>query len=216
MGMRINLKDILKEEDLQRFVLKTYNKGIPIYREQENPKGLYFIKEGLVSLTQSNSSGVESLLRVFPAGSFFGHRSFLAEEPYHATSTPLKKSEIYFIPNDEARLLLEKYPNLVLGFAQTLARDLKVAENRFMDLVGKRAFCRVTEAIIFLKHKNESFPWTRREIGEYSGVKTETVSRVLTELEESGYIEKEGRQIILKNEDELLERVSQKILEREQ
>lgn len=213
--MEIDLSTILQEEDFAKFVLKTFNKGIPIYREMDNPKGIYFIKSGLVSLTQTNTNGVESLLRVFPSGHFFGHRSFLAEEPYHATTTPLKKSEIYFIPEEEAHLLLKKYPHLLYGFAQTLAKDLKIAENRLMDIVGKRAFCRVSEALIFLKHKNENFPWTRREIGEYSGVKTETVSRVLSELEEAGYITKDGRKIILNNEDELMDKVSRKVLERE-
>lgn len=205
--MDIELDKILSPEDLERFVLKTYEKGQIVYAEDEAPKGIYLIKKGLISLTQITPNGSESLLRVFSTGSFFGHRSFLAEECYHGTTTTLKKSEIYFIPEDIAKDLFHKYPQLVLGLAKILARDLKVAENRFRDLVGKRAFCRVAEALIFLKHKNEDFPWTRREIGEYSGVKTETVSRILSELEDLNHIKKDGRQIILLDEEELIKKI---------
>lgn len=197
--------DFLSEDEKKLVVRREVRKGDVLYREGEQPRGLYYVCKGLFGLTLLSESGAESLVRIFPACSYLGHRSFLAEENYHATAQALKKSEIIFFPKDIAHKILLEQPNVLLGIARLLAFDLKVAETRLNDMVGKRAFARVAEALIFLKHKNEEFPWTRREIGEFCGVKTETVSRVLSELEDQGHINKEGRLIKIVNEEALLE-----------
>ena len=197
--------ELLGEEQKSKLIKRQLKKGDALYNEGETPQGLYFVSSGLLGLTRLSENGAESLLRVFPAKSYLGHRSYLASEPYHATAQALMASEVLFVPKEIARDLLINQPELLLSISIQLATDLKVAETRLNDMVGKRAFCRVTEALVFLKHKNEDFPWTRREIGEFSGVKTETVSRVLSELEELGHIKKEGRQILIKDEEALLQ-----------
>lgn len=200
---------LLSEEQRKSVVHREVKKGDVLYREGEQARGIYYVCKGLFGLTRISENGTESLLRVFPSCSYLGHRSFLAEEPYHASAQALKNSEVFFIPHDIAAKLLLSCPELLMVLSRLMAKDLKIAETRLNDMVGKRAFCRVTEALIFLKHKNEDFAWTRREIGEFSGVKTETVSRILSELEDLGHIKKEGRQINILNEDALLEAIQQ-------
>lgn len=197
--------DFLSDDEKKLVVRRQVRKGDVIYREGEEPRGLYYVCKGLFGLTLLSESGAESLVRIFPACSYLGHRSFLAEENYHATAQALKNSEIIFFPKDTAHKILMEQPDVLLGIARLMAVDLKIAETRLNDMVGKRAYARVAEALIFLKHKNEEFPWTRREIGEFCGVKTETVSRVLSELEEQGHIKKEGRLIKIVNEEALID-----------
>ncbi len=197
--------DFLTEDEKKSVLRREVKKGDVLYREGESPRGLYYVCKGLFGLTLLSENGAESLVRVFPNCSYLGHRSFLAEENYHATAQALKNSEVIFFPKEIALKLFQKNPDVLLAIARLMAVDLKVAETRLNDMVGKRAFARVAEALIFLKHKNEEFPWTRREIGEFCGVKTETVSRVLSELEDQGHIKKEGRLIKITNEEALLE-----------
>jgi CRP-like cAMP-binding protein len=197
--------DFLSEEEKKTVLRREVKKGDVLYREGESPRGLYYVCSGLFGLTLLSENGAESLVRVFPSCSYLGHRSLLADENYHATAQALKTSEVIFFPKEIALKLFKQNPNVLLAIARLMAIDLKNAENRLNDMVGKRAFARVAEALIFLKHKNEEFPWTRREIGEFCGVKTETVSRVLSELEDQGHIKKEGRLIKIINEAALLE-----------
>lgn len=194
----------LDEEQKKSVVTKHLKKGEYLYHEGESPHGLYFLNSGLLGLTMLSETGVESLLRVFPEGSFCGHRSFLASENYHASAVALRKSEVHFIEASLANKILKTNQQLLYFFCQSLAKDLKIAESRFNDMVGKRAYQRVVDALVFLKNKNKDFPWTRREIGEFSGVKMETVSRILGELEDKGLIEKEGRSITIIDEERLL------------
>ena len=70
--------------------------------------------------------------------------------------------------------------------------------------MSKRVSGRIIESLIFLKNRYPAHHWTRREIGEYCGAKTETVSRVLGDLERSKVIEKVGRDILILDEYAML------------
>ncbi len=196
--------DILTSGQKESLKLKHLKKGDILYREGDQPHGLYFLQKGLLGLTMLSESGAESLVRIFPEQSFCGHRSLIAQEEYHASAVALKACEILFIEAQAANKLLLENNELLMFFSRCLARDLKIAESRFNDMIGKRAYQRVVDSIVFLKHKNSQFPWTRREIGEFCGVKMETVSRILSELEENGLIKKEGRSIKIIDEAKLL------------
>ncbi len=201
----LNLKELLTEEQRKRLVSKTYKVGETVYREGEFPRGMYFLKSGILALTYISENGTESLLRIFTNCCIFGHRSFLAHGEYHASATVLKEAEILFIDESLSQEILAKNHEFVLRLAKNLAIDLKNAENRLRDMVGKRASQRVVETLIYLKHQTPDFPWTRREIGEFCGVKTETVSRALGDLENKGLIAREGRSIEIIDEAKLIE-----------
>lgn len=199
-----SLITLLSEEQRKKTLRKTIKKGKLLYRAGEVPKGFFYVEKGLFGLTIISENGVESLVRIFTPKSYLGHRSFLAEDIYHASALALKDSEVLFFPNEWIDSLFSQHPQILLAMSKRLAKDLKEAEMRLNDMVGKRAFNRVAEALLFLKNQNEEFPWTRKDIGEFCGVKTETVSRVLRDLEENNLIKKEGRLIEIINEDALI------------
>ncbi len=201
----LNLKELLSEEQRKRLVSKNYKVGEVVYREGESPRGMYFIKSGILALTYISENGTESLLRIFTNCCIFGHRTYLSQGAYHATATVLKEAEILFIDDSLSQEILKTNNEFLLRMAKNLAIDLKNAENRLRDMVGKRASQRVVETLIFLKHQTPDFPWTRREIGEFCGVKTETVSRALSDLESKGLIAREGRSISIVDEAKLIE-----------
>jgi len=200
----LNLKECLTEDQRRRLVSKTYKVGETLYREGESPRGMYFLKNGILALTYISENGTESLLRVFTNCCILGHRSFLCHDNYHASATVLKESEILFIDESLSNEILEENHKLVLSMSRNLAIDLKNAENRLRDMMGKRASQRVIETLIFLKHQTPDFSWTRREIGEFCGVKTETVSRALSDLESKGFIHRQGRSIEIIDEEKLI------------
>ena len=86
-----------------------------------------------------------------------------------------------------------------------MARDLGHAELRMAGLLDKTVHKRVAESLLYLKLKHPNYTWSRREVAEYSGSTTETVSRVMTSLEGKNLIKKEGRDFIILDEQGLLE-----------
>lgn len=182
----------------------SFNQGTTIYNEGENARGLYFIKEGLVSLITLSETGVETLLRLFSPCTFMGHRSLLAEDTYHASAVALKNTKILFLDSEEAKNLVFNDTELMRHFLHLMAKDLRRAELRIKDSMSKRVSGRIIESLVFLKNRYPAHQWTRREIGEYCGAKTETVSRVLGELERHKVIEKVGRDILILDENAML------------
>lgn len=206
---KINLHDYITADTKNSFEARSFSAHSVIHKQGEHPSGIFFITDGLVGLTYQSKNGAESLLRIFTSQSFLGHRSLFSDEPYHATATTLHETRALFIPKEKAMEMLLTNRDLLIAFIQLLSRDLKNSEIRFRDMIGKRVESRVIEALFFLKKRHPDYNWTRREIGEFCGAKTETVSRVLTKLEKEGHIIKEGRKIHFRDEQEFLKLFSE-------
>ena len=179
-------------------------KGNVIYSKGDKSGGLYYVKKGLVGLINLSPNGNESLLRIFGQKFFFGYRSLFPKENYHATTIALTDVKLIYFPFKDVEDILQQFPEVMLHLAKVLSRDLRIAEERFNDITGKRVISRIIESLIFLKHRYPDYQWTRREIGEFCGAKTETVTRALSQLEKEGFIQKEGREIHVVNPLELL------------
>lgn len=184
--------------------IKKYKKGDILFNKGKSIKQLTYTLNGIVGLVNLSPNGHESLLRVFGEKFFVGYRSFLVNEDYHASAVALTDVELLTFPFLSAEEVLANAPELFLHISRMLARDLRIAEERLNDITGKRVISRIIETLIFLKQRHPTYQWTRREIGEFCGAKTETVTRALTRLEKEGLIRKEGREIILADIQSLL------------
>ncbi|MCB9063019.1 MAG: Crp/Fnr family transcriptional regulator [Halobacteriovoraceae bacterium] len=185
-------------------IVKTYKKGQIIYHEGSKPEGLYCITSGIVGLVNILPNGEESLLRVFGPNNFFGHRTMLANETYHSTTIALDETRLCFVSKERFYEIIHKQPDILLKMTEILAKELKAAELRLRDSTGKKAQTRIIESLVYLKTKHPNHRWTRKEIGEYSGTKTETVARVLSLLEKENLIKKIGRNILIESTEDLL------------
>lgn len=184
---------------------KQLKRGDIVYNMGDQPHELYFVESGLVGLFHIAESGKETFLRVFVKGSVFGHRSYFAEAPYHATAMALETTKLCVVTSEECKKICEEHPNLQQNMLKKLAKELGEAELRLAGLTDKSANSRITESLIYLKYKNPDHIWTRKEIAEFSGSTFETVARVMTKLSQKGFIEKVGRDYNILNVDKLIE-----------
>lgn len=194
----------LSDHILAKGTAKKFKKGETLFHKGDASRHLIYVHQGILGLVNLAPNGHESLLRVLGQQYFLGYRSFLVGESYHATAISLSDGELLVFPYQSAEELQEELPSLFMHLTRTLARDLRLAEERLNDITGKRVVSRIIETLIFLKQRHPQYQWTRREIGEFCGAKTETVTRALTRLEKEGLIHKEGRDIHLKDIELLL------------
>lgn len=201
--------DLIKDIAPLSLTQKTFEAGVTIYSQGDMPNSIYYIRKGLVGLTSISLNGSESLLRVFGKGFLFGHRALISDDIYHANSHTLCKTQVYLISKEEFNKLISSNPKAAILIAKILANELRRSELRLRDMSGKKVMGRIIEAIIFLKGRYPDYQWTRREIGEFSGAKTETVSRAITKLQELGHLYKEGRSLHIKDPIELISLVDE-------
>lgn len=176
-----------------------------IYRQGDWPKGIYFLKSGLVGLVSVGLSGKEHLLRLFKPGQYFGHRSFFAKELYHASSICLDPCSIDFVAEACIHRLLKVQPELHMNVIQTLARELRVSEEARMSLSEKDVLARTAEALIYLEKISTDHHWTRKELADLLDSTPPTIVRTLQKLQGHGLITPDGKDYKIADYDGLMD-----------
>lgn len=194
--LKIETRNLFETES-QSLVFK---RGESVYTQGENPKGLYFVKAGLVGLTLlSANSGKEHLLRFFRGGQFFGHRALFSDEGYHGSAVALELTSLSFIPRAIVLAAIEKDKSLLLDVVRVLAQELRRSETQHVMILENEIKVRVAQSLIYLKELHPEHSWTRQEIANFCASTVSTVIKALAELEAEGYILQEGRNILIQN-----------------
>ncbi len=193
-----NLSEIFKTA--QEVTLK---KGEILYREGDDPESVYYLESGLVALLRSSVKGQEHILRIFHPGRTVGHRSMVANEPYHATAKCLETSLAKKLGKKDFLQKLEADFSLSLALMQLLSRELRRSEIRRMMNTDADVSTRVASSLLTLKKLYPEHLWTRSEIANFIASRTPTVIKTLGELEKQGLISQEGREIKILDEKRL-------------
>ena len=190
---------------LSDYPTRELKKNETLYQMGDEPTAVYFVIDGLLGLFHLSLEGKETFLRVFGKNSILGHRSFFAQQPYHANAVALTKSKIITIPKSDCDKICASNPNFLKSIVRPISKDLADAELRLAGLKDKTANTRIAESLLFLKYKYPSTVWTRKEIAEYSCSSLESVARLMTKLEEHNIIQKIGRDYSIEDKDALLD-----------
>lgn len=183
-----------------------YKHGQSIFMEGSEPLGLFALQSGLVKLEVNSSEGNSHTLRLVGPGGIIGYRSLFAGEPYKANAIAVEDTELCFIPKTELLDIFAKYPETSLRFMEFICKDLRQAEEKWMDQIDKGAPERVAEAILFLQDHFKDQHWTRKEIAQWAGTTPETVMRTLAQFEREGLIDQSGRRITILKRDKIQEK----------
>lgn len=188
----------------------SFKAGQTIFYAGNEPLGLFTIQSGLVKLEVSTASGSAHTIRLLGAGGTLGYRSLFSDEPYHATAVAIEDCELCFIPKADVFELFRTQPALAMRLLTHISKDLRQAEEKWMDQMTKGASERVAEALIFLQDHFSHQAWTRKEIAQWAGTTPETVIRTLAQFEKDQLIsQSDGRNISIISREKLRERFSQ-------
>jgi CRP-like cAMP-binding protein len=179
-------------------------RGEAVYREGDLPKGIYFLKSGLVGLVIAAPSGKEHLMRFFRQGQFLGHRALFSDEGYHGTAVALEPTELKLVSKATIMTAIEKNPNLLRDVVTVLSKELRRCETHQVMILENQILGRIAQSVIYLKDLHPEHNWTRQEIANFCASTVSTVIKALAELEEMGLIEQSGRTITVLNRDGLI------------
>lgn len=186
-----------------------FKAGQTIFYAGNDPLGLFTIQGGLVKLEVTSPNGAAHTLRMVGPGGVLGYRSLFAQEPYHASAVAVKDCELCFISKTDILEIFKSHPDLTMKLLNHLSKDLRQAEEKWMDQMDKGASERIAEAVLFLNEHFHQQNWTRREIAQWAGTTPETVIRTLAQFEKEGLIDQtDGRNIRIIQKDRLRDRAS--------
>jgi CRP-like cAMP-binding protein len=196
----------------QEKICTSYKKGEAIFKEGARPFGIYCLNSGKIKLVKTGDDGREHIVRLVRPGDPLGYRSLLSGDRYNASAVAIEDCHVCFIPKELFLSILSSDHNLSLEMMRLLSSDLAKAEEHMTHLAQKPVRERVAEALLFIKETygfeednatiNACF--SREDIANIVGTATETVIRLLSELNKEDVIRLSGKKIIVLNMEKLI------------
>lgn len=133
----IALEQLLEDAPLGR--RKRYRKGEDIWRPEDGPDRIYFLRRGQVAVMSGDSEGNEIIMQVIGRGEPFGEPFFCSQENglRHTTGRAVVESEALEIRHADFGRYLRKDADALLGFTFTICvrlSEMKLRQDGYMPL----------------------------------------------------------------------------------
>ena len=167
--------------------------GQSIYREGEPDGFVDVITRGTANLFRLMPDGRRQVLDFLFAGDF----TDLAFSTIYASSVQaITDVTLCRFPGPKLRKLTNAFPDIRRQLLQAMSARLVHAQDHIVLLGRKTAHEKIASFLLMLLSQNKQpnseeiirLPMTRTDIGDYTGLAEETVSRILTQFRKLNYI----------------------------
>jgi CRP-like cAMP-binding protein len=188
------------EQIASHLIERRYPRNTTIVEEGLPGDYMYILRDGRVKVTKLSEDGREKILDFLEAGSFVGEMALLERGPRSASVKTLSPVRVLALSRTDFIALLRKSPDLALAVIQELSRRLRSVNEQASSL----SFQRVKERTMGLLERLAKDPaadgerlvtpsLTHQQIADMVGTSRETVTRVVKDLKESGWLRQEGK-----------------------
>jgi CRP/FNR family transcriptional regulator len=190
---------------------KRLKRGEYLYNAGDPLQCLYPIRTGSFKTCAVTDQGREQVMGFYLRGEVLGLDSI--GRPQHAsTAVAIEDSEVCVVPFAHLEGLCLQNLALQRQFQKSMAREMAMAQNMVLVLGTMVAEERVAYFVLNLAARYEALGYSlsgtelrmsREEIGNFLGLKLETISRALSSLQHKGLIEVERKRIRILDIDNL-------------
>lgn len=176
-----------------------HKKGTVIYEPGAQPKAVYFIKSGEVRMVTVNDDGKEFIQGIFKANQYFGEPALLVNKPYLAYTIVTRDAEIIAVNKEQFFKLLEEERSFSMELIKTLSDRLFYKSMMLEELANEQAEHRITTLISYLfknLEKDAVLDITRQQLADMSGLRVETVIRIVKKLADQKVLKLQRGKII--------------------
>jgi CRP-like cAMP-binding protein len=170
---------------------------------------MYLIQEGQVKITKMSEDGREKILEILGPGDFTGEMALLDREPRSASVKTTTACVLLALSRQDFLGLLKQNHELTLELIRELARRLREADEQIRGLSFERVESRARRLLARLakeKHgtrtdRMATAPITHQQLADLVGTSRETITRVVKELKDEGWLEQEGKRYLVPTAD---------------
>ena len=187
---------------------KKYRKGQTLFSEGDKAAGFYAIITGRTKVYKVSLEGKEQILHIFSGGEFFGEVPMFAGGNYPAHAETLEASRVLFFPREVFVELLTREPSLAMNMLGILSQRLRRFTHLIEDLSLKEVPGRLAAYFLYLSSRrkdsdNFELDITKAQLASFLGTIPETLSRILSRMNQQRLIEVKGRRIRMLDRDAL-------------
>ncbi len=183
-------------------------RGAPIYLPGEPADSVYLLKEGTVRIARLSPNGDTTPMAILDKGDFFGELDVIEGSPRVEMAEAIGEVMLCIWPRERFHAMLQANPALHLEVTKSIGRRLRRIEEKVEDLVFLGATERLENLLRRLAREfGEPHPagtritvsLTHHEMARLIGVSRQTVSETLTALRKRGWLQLDGRRVVLQS-----------------
>ncbi|NCF63231.1 MAG: cyclic nucleotide-binding domain-containing protein [Gammaproteobacteria bacterium] len=192
-----------------------FEPGEMLFSQGEQGNGVYCIKSGLIGLRRIDINGNSALIRLINAGSTVGYRTFLTGKAHINSAEALTSSTLCYVPRPNVEKLLQANPLLGERFLQHFYDDAIDTENDYVRSLTMGMKSRFLHLILVFYerfgYQDENgnavvqLPVKKGEIAELVGVRPESISRLIDQLQTDEIMRFKDRRVEFSDVDRVLQ-----------
>ena len=179
-------------------------RGTAIMHEGDPTDSLYIVMSGRLKVMMGEADGKEVILGIIGPGEFFGEMGLIDDNPRSATVIAIEPCELLAVSKRAFKKCLSENLSLAMAVMRVLVQRLRAADRKIGSLAMLDVYGRVARLLLDMSEnvngqKVVTRRLTKQDIARMIGASREMVSRVMKDLETSGYFEVRGSTIVLRD-----------------
>lgn len=183
---------------------RTYRKGETLYLPGEPSGHLFMLKRGVIKLSRLLPDGRELTLTLLKPGDVFGELEVVGDTPHDAQAVAYEDVLLCVMARRDLLRWMQRKPELSLRITKLTGFRLRTIEHRLERLLFRSAPAKLADLLVELARQFGrrdgsglliDLPLTHQELANLTGSVRETVSGVLAQFRQQGWIVIEHRRI---------------------
>ena len=202
------LGDDVRAQILADAVLRTYDRDQRLFTQGDPANSFFLVDSGSVKLVQSTPDGKEMIVRFIRPGEVIAAVALLPGGRFPVTALAAGPSRVAVWTSGRIRELVQHHAGLQANIMSAMAMHMQDALSQGRELATSRVPQRLAAMLLRLVDRGSTpapdgvlvdQALSREEMAEMIGATLFTVSRILSEWQESGIISTRHKQIVLHN-----------------
>lgn len=190
-----DLDDAMLKDIAGHTRLSEYQRGDVLFWEGDPCEGLFILYQGSAKIFRLSPQGRQYIVRILQEGDTFAEVPAFDMGASPVNVEALETCRVWIIEKAKLQDLLKHHPS----FAQKVLVNFGRMLRGMVRMVSEMAFYQVTHRLARLidleLQRDKSMHWTQEQLAARLGTVREVVARSLKEMERSGAIKMEDRQI---------------------
>jgi len=192
----------------ERGIVRRYRRGTYLFHQGDASPEVFFLLAGRVEISSLSANGHRQLHTTLDRPQFFGELGVLGGMTRTAAALALEESSVWLVADSLFLEFLSEEPVAARSILRALARNVQAQEAFVEDLlyldlkgrVAKRLLQLVAPSLDELPEDGAVLPAivTHADLASLSGGSRENVTRILSDLQRRGFVERDGRRFVLK------------------
>lgn len=192
----------------RRISTRRFQSGEMLFGEGDPCSGLFVVAAGAVRIFKLSPAGREQILAIEGPGNSFAELPVFDGGNYPASASALGDTEVLFISRKDFQNFCREHPDVGLKVIAVVGSRLR----RLVEIIEELSFTTVRQRLIavILRLAEQSgkpskegmalqMPMSHQELAAELGTVRELVSRNLSRLQAEGFLEVDGRKILIKD-----------------